>query len=74
MRKVCLMDDLKPPDSSHMEGTSQQDLITLLQEERDAARTELLAYDSLHGRITLKQAAKLRQWGYLIKEDSIGKR
>jgi hypothetical protein len=57
-----------------MEGTSQQDLITLLQEERDAARTELLAYDSLHGRITLKQAAKLRQWGYLIKEDSIGKR
>jgi hypothetical protein len=68
------MDDLKPLDTFHMEGTSQQDLITLLQEERDAARTELLAYDSLHGRITLKQAAKLRQWGYLIKEDSIGKR
>jgi hypothetical protein len=68
------MDDLKPLDTSHMEGTSQQDLITLLQEERDAARIELLAYDSLHGRMTLKQAAKLRQWGYLIKEDSIGKR
>ncbi len=68
------MADLKPPNTSHMEGTSQQDLITLLQEERDAARTELLAYDSLHGRITLKQAAKLRQWGYLIKENSIGKR
>jgi hypothetical protein len=64
------MDDLKPPDTSHMDGTSKQDLI----EERDAARTELLAYDALHGRITLKQAAKLRQWGYLIKEDSIGKR
>jgi hypothetical protein len=68
------MDDLKPLDTSHMERTSQQDLITLLQEERDAARIELLAYDSLHGRMTLKQAAKLRQWGYLIKEDSIGKR
>ena len=64
------MDDLKLPDTSHMEGTSKQDLI----EERDAARTELLAYDSLHGRITLKQAAKLRQWGYLIKEDLIVKR
>ena len=64
------MDDLKPPNTSHMDGTSKQDLI----EERDAARTELLAYDALHGRITLKQAAKLRQWGYLIKEDSIGKR
>lgn len=64
------MDDLKLPDTSYMEGTSKQDLI----EERDAARTELLAYDALHGRITLKQAAKLRQWGYLIKEDSIGKR
>jgi hypothetical protein len=64
------MDDLKPPDTSHMDGTSKQDLI----EERDAARTELLAYDALHGRITLKQAAKLRQWGYLIKEDLIVKR
>jgi hypothetical protein len=64
------MDDLKLPDNSHMDGTSKQDLI----EERDAARTELLAYDSLHGRITLKQAAKLRQWGYLIKEDLIVKR
>jgi hypothetical protein len=68
------MDDLKPPDTSHVEGTSQQDLITLLQEERDAARMELLAYDALHGRIPLKQAAKLRQWGYLIKEDLIVKR
>jgi len=64
------MDDLKLPDTSHMDGTSKQDLI----EERDAARIELLAYDSLHGRITLKQAAKLRQWGYLIKEDLIVKR
>ena len=64
------MDDLKPPDTSHIDGTSKQDLI----EERDAARTELLAYDALHGRITLKQAAKLRQWGYLIKEDLIVKR
>ena len=64
------MDDLKPPDTSHMDGTSKQDLI----EERDAARTELLAYDALHGRITLKQAAKLRQWGYLIKEDLIVKK
>lgn len=64
------MDDLKLPDTSHMEGTSKQDLI----EERDAARTELLAYDALHGRMTLQQAAKLRQWGYLIKENSIGKR
>jgi hypothetical protein len=57
-----------------MEGTYPHDLIIQLEEERDAARMELLAYDALHGRIPLKQAAKLRQWGYLIKEDSIGKR
>jgi hypothetical protein len=68
------LNDLKLHGTSHVEGTSQQDLIILLQEERDAARMELLAYDALHGRIPLKQAAKLRQWGYLIKEDSIGKR
>lgn len=64
------LNDLKLHDPSHMDGTSKQDLI----EERDAARTELLAYDALHGRMTLQQAAKLRQWGYLIKENSIGKR
>lgn len=64
------LNDLKLHDSSHMDGSSQQYLI----EERDAARIELLAYDALHGRITLKQAAKLRQWGYLIKEDLIVKK
>jgi len=68
------LNDLKLHGTSNMEETFKPDLITLLQEERDAARMELLAYDALHGRIPLKQAAKLRQWGYLIKEDSIGKR
>lgn len=37
--------------------------------ERDEARRELLAYDALHGRIRLREAAKQRGWGYLIKED-----
>jgi hypothetical protein len=37
--------------------------------ERDQARRELIAYDALHGRISVVAAAKARNWGYLITED-----
>ena len=36
--------------------------------ERDDARRELIAYDAIHGRIQIKQAAQARGWGYLVKE------
>ena len=38
--------------------------------ERDDARRELIAYDALHGRMSVVAAAKARGWGYLIKENT----
>lgn len=38
--------------------------------ERDDARRELIAYDALHGRMSVVAAAKARGWGYLIKENN----
>lgn len=40
-------------------------------QERDQARKELIAYDALHGRMSVAAAAKARGWGYLIKENKI---
>jgi hypothetical protein len=68
------MDEQEITDALMQELWDRRVETTELKKERDDARMELLAYDALHGRIPLKQAAKLRQWGYLIKEDSIGKR
>lgn len=39
--------------------------------ERDEARRELVVYDAIHGKVSVKDAAKARGWGYLIKENSI---
>lgn len=68
------MDEQEITDALMEELWDRRVETTELKKERDDARTELLAYDALHGRITLKQAAKLRQWGYLIKEDLIVKK
>ena len=38
--------------------------------ERDDARRELIAYDALHGRMSVVAAAKARGWGYLVKENN----
>jgi hypothetical protein len=40
-----------------------------LRTERDQARRELIAYDALHGKLSVTAAAKARGWGYLITED-----
>lgn len=40
-------------------------------EERDQARRELLAYDAIHGKLSVVAAAKARGWGYLIKENKL---
>lgn len=40
-------------------------------EERDSARKELLAYDAIHGKLSVTAAAKARGWGYLIKENKL---
>jgi hypothetical protein len=45
--------------------------IELLTQERDQARKELIAYDAIHGKISVAAAAKARGWGYLIKENKI---
>ena len=39
--------------------------------ERDDARRELIAYDAIHGRLPITEAAKARGWGYLIKENKL---
>jgi len=39
--------------------------------ERDDARRELVAYDAIHGRLSIPDAAKARGWGYLLKENTI---
>jgi hypothetical protein len=67
------MDEQEITDALMEELWDRRVETTELKKERDDARIELIAYDSLHGRMTLQQAAKLRQWGYLIKENSIGK-
>jgi hypothetical protein len=43
--------------------------LELVTHERDQARRELIAYDALHGRISVVAAAKARNWSYLITED-----
>jgi hypothetical protein len=50
-------------------STAQE--IELLTQERDQARKELIAYDALHGKMSVAAAAKARGWGYLIKENKI---
>jgi hypothetical protein len=40
-----------------------------LRAERDQARRELIAYDAIHGKLSVAAAAKARGWGYLIKEN-----
>jgi hypothetical protein len=42
-----------------------------LKTDLDAARKELIAYDALHGKMSVAAAAKARGWGYLIKENKI---
>jgi hypothetical protein len=44
-----------------------------LRKERDDARIELIAYDAIHGKLKIREAARARGWGYLIKEDRLGK-
>ena len=46
--------------------------LELVTHERDQARRELIAYDALHGKMSVVAAAKARGWGYLIKENKIG--
>jgi len=43
--------------------------IEWLTHERDDARRELLAYDAIHGKLKIREAARLRGWGYLVKGD-----
>ncbi len=37
--------------------------------ERDQARRELVAYDAIHFKLSVVEAAKARGWGYLITKD-----
>lgn len=37
--------------------------------ERDDARRELIAYDSLHSKTSVVASAKARGWSYLITKD-----
>ena len=46
-------------------------MIDYLKNERDQARKELIAYDAIHGKMSVAAAAKARGWGYLIKENKI---
>ena len=39
--------------------------------ERDDARRELVAYDAIHGRLSIPDAARARGWGYLLKDNTI---
>ena len=41
--------------------------------ERDEARIELIAYDAIHGKLKIRDAARARGWGYLVKEDRLVK-
>jgi hypothetical protein len=34
--------------------------------QRDQARKELVAYDAIHGKLSVADAAKARGWDYLI--------
>jgi hypothetical protein len=43
--------------------------IEFLTKERDDARIELIAYDAIHGKLKIKDAARARGWGYLVKEN-----
>jgi hypothetical protein len=45
--------------------------LELVTNERDQARRELIAYDAIHGKLSVAAAAKARGWGYLIKENKI---
>jgi len=39
--------------------------------ERDDARRELVAYDAIHGRLSISDSARARGWSYLLKENTI---
>jgi len=43
--------------------------IEILMRERDDARIELIAYDAIHGKLKIKDAARARGWGYLVQEN-----
>ncbi len=43
--------------------------LELVTHERDQARRELIAYDAIHGKLSVTAAAKARGWGYLITKD-----
>jgi hypothetical protein len=45
--------------------------IEQLCKERDEARREVVAYDAIHGRLSISDAARARGWGYLLKENTI---
>jgi hypothetical protein len=53
-------------DDPLSQAVQELELVTY---ERDQARRELIAYDAIHGKISVVAAAKARGWGYLITED-----
>lgn len=51
-----------------MSEDSLAEELKFVTKERDDARREIIAYDAIHGKLTIEAAAKARGWGYLIKE------
>jgi len=53
-------------DDPLAQAVQELELVTY---ERDQARRELVAYDAIHFKLSVVEAAKARGWGYLITED-----
>jgi hypothetical protein len=49
--------------------TDHEKEIDIIKLQRDEARRELIAYDAIHGKLSVTAAAKARGWGYLITKD-----